>query len=133
MDKIKDWWTSKFALFTKFCSAIKSVSNRCSMNSRTTKCVWKPVEESEEGTDKCYTNQTKITSDMCSVHGFCDDGDKHLDLGILNWQCADCYEITIYYSIFLMLSAQLCSYLQHVLNLALLDHSSRNSEVTRAS
>jgi hypothetical protein len=42
------------------------------------------VEESAGGNDGCYTNQTKITSDMCSVHGFCDDGDEHLDFGILN-------------------------------------------------
>jgi hypothetical protein len=108
MDKIRGWWTSKFVLFTKFCGAINSGSNTCSIHSGITKCVWKPVEESAGGTDIYYTNQTKITSDKCSVHGFCDDCNEHLDFGILNWQCVDCYEITIYYGIFLMLSAQLC-------------------------
>jgi hypothetical protein len=30
------------------------------------------------------TDHTAITSGMCSVNGFCDDGDEHLDFGILN-------------------------------------------------
>jgi hypothetical protein len=67
-----------------------------SMHSRITTCIWKPVQESVGGTDRCYTNQTKITLDMCSVAGFCDDGDEHLDSGILKWQCVNCYEITIH-------------------------------------
>jgi hypothetical protein len=66
------------------------------------------MQESVGGTDGCYTDQTTITSDMCSVNGFCDDGDEHLDFGILSWQCVGCYEITIYYRIFLLLNAQLC-------------------------
>lgn len=42
------------------------------------------MQESVGGTDGCYTDQTTITSDMCSVNGFCDDGDEHLDFGILS-------------------------------------------------
>jgi hypothetical protein len=66
--------------------------------------LWKNLQE--ELTD--VTQTRLILLHMCSVRGFCDDGDEHLDFGILNWQCVDCYEITIYFDIFLMLSAQLC-------------------------
>jgi len=38
-----------------FVGVIKSGSNRCSIHSRITKCVRKPVYESVGGTDRCYT------------------------------------------------------------------------------